>query len=90
MSDSYQVASRLKEYVTFNTSPLTTVRSPGAWKSDTENKMPDVPVATFAKNAPAIVAFAFIVNDAVEDALLMLDGSANVAAPNVAALRSPV
>jgi hypothetical protein len=79
----------LNEYVTSRTSPLTTTRSPGDWKSDSENNNPEVPVATFVKNAPAIVAFAFIVNDAVDVELLILDGSFNVAAPNVAALRLP-
>jgi hypothetical protein len=73
----------------FKTSPLTTVRSPGAWKSAAENNNPDVPVATLAKNAPAIVALAFIVNDAADAELLMFDGSASVAAPNEAALRLP-
>ena len=74
----------------FNTSPLTTVRSPGDWKSDTENSVPDVPVATLATNAPAIVALAFMVNDAAEDALLMFEGSASVAAPKLRALRLPL
>jgi hypothetical protein len=48
-----------------------------------------VPDATLVKNAPAIVALAVKVKDAVVDALLIFDGSFNVAAPNVAAGRVP-
>jgi hypothetical protein len=49
-----------------------------------------VPDATLVKKAPAILAVAFIVNDADEAELLMFDGSANVAALNEAALRVPL
>jgi hypothetical protein len=51
--------------------------------------MPEVPDATLVKNAPAIVVVAFIVNEAVFNALVMTDGSAVVAVPNVQALRLP-
>jgi len=90
MTAPYQDASRLNEYVTFKTSPLTTVRSPGDWKSEAENKRPELPDATLHKNAPEMVALAFIVNVAVEAELLMFDGSASVAFPNVTCGRVPL
>jgi hypothetical protein len=49
-----------------------------------------VPVSTLAKNAPAIVTVAFIVNEEGEAELVITDGFAVVAAPKVTALRLPV
>jgi hypothetical protein len=58
-------------------------------KSPPENRTPEVPVATLAKNAPAITAVPVIVKDEGEAELLMTDGFAVVAAPKVTALRLP-
>ena len=75
--------------MTFNVSPDTTERSPGAVKSDAENKIPVVPdlVLLLTKNAPPTVAVALIVKEAGEAELSITDGSAVVAVPNVAAGR---
>ena len=72
-------------YVTFNVSPNTTARSPGAEKSAAENSIPVVPplVLLEIKNAPPIVSVALIANEAGDKMLLMTDGLAVVAAPNV-------
>ena len=76
-------------YVTFNVSPEATERSPGAAKSEAENKMPVVPdlVLLLIKNAPPTVAVALIVYEAGDAELLRTEGSAVVAVPNVAAGR---
>jgi hypothetical protein len=52
--------------------------------------MPDVPVATEAKNAPATVTVPVIENDAGEAELSIIDGSAVEAVPKVTDLRLPV
>jgi hypothetical protein len=71
-------------------SPDTTTRSPGAWKSEAENSVPDVPVSTLAKNAPATVPPAPVIeNEAGEAVLSITEGSAVVAVPNVAVFRLP-
>ena len=71
-------------------SPDTTVRSPGDWKSDSENKTPEVPLETVHKNAPATTPPApEMVKEEGEAELLMTEGSAVVAVPNVTALREP-
>jgi len=71
-------------YVTVSVSPDTTLRSPGDWKSDSENRMPVVPplVLLLVKNAPAIVVVPLMLNDAGEPLLVMTEGSAVDAAPN--------
>jgi hypothetical protein len=82
-------ASRLKVYVTFNWSPDATERSPGAAKSEAENNTPVVPllVLLLIKNAPPTVAVALIVKAEGEAEFVITDGSAVVAAANVAAGR---
>jgi hypothetical protein len=74
--------------VTCKVSPFATERSPPV-KSAAENNVPDVPDATLHKNAPAIVAVALILNDALEAELVTTEGLAVVAAANVAAGRVP-
>jgi hypothetical protein len=77
-------------YVTFKVSPDTTVRSPGDWKSASENKMPEVPLATVHKNAPATIPPAPEIENEDGEALLEItEGSAEVAVPKVIALREP-
>jgi hypothetical protein len=51
--------------------------------------MPDVPVAALAKNAPATVPPAPLIENEVLD-VLITDGSAVVAVPNVAAFLFPL
>jgi hypothetical protein len=82
-------ASRLKVYDTFSVSPLTTLRSPGESKSASENRMPEVPLATVQINAPATVAVLVIANDDGEPVLSMTEGAAVVGVPKVTALREP-
>jgi hypothetical protein len=82
-------ASAENWYVTDNVSPLTTDRLPGDPKLDTENNTPLVPVATLVKKAPATVTVPFMENCEGAAVLLMTEGSAVVAAPNVTALRLP-
>ena len=67
-------------------SPDATDLSPPV-KSPAENKTPEVPEDTLHKKAPAIVAVAFMENDVGEAELLITDGFAVVAEPNVTALR---
>jgi hypothetical protein len=77
-------------YVTFRVSPDTTVRSPGDWKSASENNTPEVPLDTVHKNAPATTPpELLIVNDAGEAELEITEGLAVVAVPNTPALREP-
>ena len=66
-------------------SPLATERSPGAAKSAAENSVPVVPplVSLEVRNAPPITAVALMLNDAGEAVLLITEGSAVVAVPNV-------
>jgi len=75
--------------VTFSVSPFTTARSPGDWKSPAENSTPVVPplVLLEVKNAPPTVSVPFMLNTATEAVLLITEGSAVVAAPNVHAGR---
>lgn len=75
--------------MTFNVSPLTTLRSPGAWKSAAENSVPEVPEETEAKNAPPTVAVEVMANEAGEALFVTTDGLALVAEANVAAGRLP-
>ena len=78
-------------YTTFSVSPATTTRSPGDWKSASENKVPDVPLATVHKNAPATVPPApEIVNAAGDAVLAITDGFAVVAVPNTTCFREAV
>ena len=74
--------------MTFKVSPEATDLSPPV-KSPSENKMPEVPEATLHKKAPAIVAVPVIVKADGEAELLITDGLAVVAEPNVTALRLP-
>jgi hypothetical protein len=76
-------------YVTLRVSPEATERSPGAVKSEAENRIPVVPdlVLLLIKNAPPTVAVALMVNDAGEAELVCTDGLAVVAVPKVAAGR---
>ncbi len=77
-------------YVTFNVSPDTTTRSPGDWKSEAENKVPDVPEAAVQMNAPAMVPPApEMENEDGTDEFEITDGSAVVGVPNVIAGRVP-
>jgi hypothetical protein len=69
-------------------SPLETERSPPV-KSLAENNVPDVPDATLQRKAPAIVAVALILNDALLAVLVTTEGLAVVAAAKVAAGRLP-
>ena len=70
-------------------SPLTTDRSPGAVKSDAENKVPVVPlfVLLLTKNAPPTVAVALMVNEAGEAELVATEGLAVVGVPKLQAGR---
>lgn len=78
-------------YTTFRVSPATTARSPGDWKSASENKTPDVPLDTVHRNAPATVPPELeMVNDEGDAVLLITDGLAVVAVPKVIALREPL
>ena len=70
-------------------SPDATDLSPPV-KSPAENKTPEVPVATLHKNAPAIVAVPLMAKDEGDAELVITDGFAVVAEPNVTALRLPV
>ena len=71
-------------------SPDTTTRSPGDWKSEAENRVPEVPDAAVQMNAPAIVPpEPEMENDEGTDELLITDGSAVVGVPNVMAGRVP-
>jgi hypothetical protein len=85
----YQVAVRLKVYVTDNVSPDATERSPGEVKSEAENSTPVVPllVLLLIKKAPPTVAVALIVKDAGEALFVATDGLAVVGVPNVQAGR---
>ena len=67
------------------TSPLTTERSPGDWKSAAENKVPVVPplVLSEVKNAPPTTVVPLMLNTATEAELLITEGSAVVAAPKL-------
>ena len=59
-------------------------------KSPAENKTPEVPVATLHKNAPATVAVPLMANEEGAAELVITDGLAVVADPNVTAFRLPV
>ena len=74
--------------MTFSVSPLSTSLSPPV-KSPAENKMPEVPLATVHRNAPPTVTVAFMANDDGDAELVVTDGLAVVAVPNVTALREP-
>ena len=76
-------------YVTFNVSPDTTARSPGAVKSEAENKVPVVPlfVLLLVRNAPPTVAVPLIVNAEGEAELVATEGLAVVAVTKVQATR---
>ena len=70
-------------------SPLSTDLSPPE-KLFAENRTPDDPLFTEHRNAPAMVCpFDVIENDAGLPELLITEGSAVVAVPNVAATRLP-
>ena len=77
-------------YTTFKVSPDTTTRSPGDWKSEAENNVPEVPDAAEQINAPAIVPPDPEIENAegVEE-FEITDGSAVVGVPNVIAGRLP-
>ena len=70
-------------------SPLTTLRSPGDWKSAAENKVPVVPlfVLSLIRNAPPTVDVALMLNEAGEALFVTTEGLAVVAVTNVAAGR---
>ena len=74
--------------MTFNVSPLSTSLSPPV-KSPAENKIPEVPLSTVHRNAPAIVTVAFMTNYAGEAEFEITEGLAVVAVPKTAALRAP-
>lgn len=77
-------------YVTFSVSPDTTVRSPGDWKSEAENSVPEVPVVTVQMNAPATTPpEPEMLKDEGEPELEITDGSAVEAVPKVMAGRLP-
>ena len=77
-------------YVTFNVSPDTTTRSPGDWKSEAENSVPEVPEAAVQINAPATVPPELLMeNEEGVAELEITDGSAVVGVPNVMAGRLP-
>ena len=70
-------------------SPDTTERSPGALKSEAENKVPVVPLFALplVKNAPPTVAVALMLKVAGEAELVTTEGLAVVAVAKVAATR---
>jgi len=77
-------------YTTFRVSPETTTRSPGDWKSEAENKIPEVPEAAVAMNAPATVPPELeMENEDGEAEMDTTDGSAVLGVPNVMAGREP-
>lgn len=71
-------------------SPDTTVRSPGDWKSEAENNVPEVPDAAVQMNAPATTPPELEMEKAegVEE-LSITEGSAVVGVPKVMAGRVP-